>query len=104
MRPLDSAIAPPIGSALVTNTMIGEASRFLTRDFSRQDIQDPPDDYRYASWAENYATPLIDLCSLIDAVVLHDQLYILPCQMKSETKDLELRTSLVGPATVRTRC
>lgn len=98
---LEIDVAQLAGSALVTNTMIGEASRLLARDFSREDIQDPPDYDRYESWARNYAYPLIDLCSLIDAIVLHDQLYTLPCQMNPEAADLELRSSLIGSGIVQ---
>jgi hypothetical protein len=101
MQSIEIDVAPPTGSALITNTMIGEAGRFLTRDFSREDIQDPPDYDRYTSWARNYASPLMDLCSLIDAIVLHEQLYTLPCQMNPETGDLELRRSLVEAGIVR---
>jgi hypothetical protein len=101
MQTLEVDVAQPVGSALVTNTMIGEASRFLARDFSRKDIQEPPDYARYQSWARSYAYPLVDLCSLIDAIALHDQLYTLPCRMNPETADLELRSSLIGAGIVK---
>jgi hypothetical protein len=101
MQTLEIDVTQPAGSALVTNTMIGEASRFLARDFSRADIQEPPDYDRYESWARNYAYPLIDLCSLIDAVILHDQLYTVPCTMNAETAKLELRKSLIGAGIVQ---
>lgn len=102
MSQTDAEISAYVGSAVVTNTMICEASRLLARDFGGFGNLDHPDDYfAYSAWKDKYASPLIDLCSLIEAVVLYDQLYTLPCRLKSDAEDLELRRNLVDSGIVQ---
>ena len=76
-----------IGSALLTNTTVCEASRSLF-----------PSSERYNSRHSTYplsALRICDLMLLIDSVVLYDQIFYLPASLPDDTGELGFRNGLV---------
>jgi hypothetical protein len=74
-----------IGNVLLSNTAVCEASRLLLS---------PPE---VPSWALHQATfRARDLMSLIEAAVLHEQIFCLPGTLPIDVSDLELRNRLIA--------
>ena len=79
-----------IGSALLSNTTVCEASRLLLAP-----IPDPA--WGEPDWEEEYdaALRICDLLSLIDSAVLHERIYYLPASLPDDVPRLELRNRLI---------
>jgi hypothetical protein len=71
-----------IGNALLTNTTVCEASRFLLK--ADKDYDPEADGLR-----------VFDLVSLIDAVILHERIFYLPASLPDDVGGLEFRNCLV---------
>ncbi len=84
MALIESANASLVGTTLVSNTTLCEASRVLTWQ-SRS----------HTSLAAVTAVRILDLLSLIDASVLYDRLYTLPGKLSSDSDLLALRLTLI---------
>ena len=80
-----------VGRVLLTNTTVCRASRLLQDD----PIPESPDKFERLAHSMWGATRVYDLLCLIDAIVLHDQIYCLPGQLSDDVKELELRESLL---------
>jgi hypothetical protein len=82
---------PQDGSvALVSNTLVCEVSRiFFNQDESGNDAP------RWSDYRRNDAWRLVDLMTLVEAVVLHDTLVTLPSRLSTKTKELTLRHELL---------
>lgn len=78
-------------SALISNTMLCEASRLL----------DSHDDRLIWEWDQKAAYRVADLLSLIEATSLHETLYTLPARLDSETENLRLRNELISRGIVK---
>ena len=79
-----------IGSALLTNTTACEASRLL--------LPSSIEVFANGKYWTRYmpsALRVCDLMSLIDAVVLHEQIFYLPASLPDDARELELRNRLV---------
>jgi len=79
------------GAALISNTSVCEVSRLLVE-------QEPSNRQKYSQWDQSDKDQLrvIDLFSLIEAVVLHEHLYTLPCTPSGDVAQLSLRNELIS--------
>jgi hypothetical protein len=80
------------GCALVSNTMISEVSRLLSGHHAKKSSRLP--------LSVRPIDRVTDMCSVIEAIILHDTLYTLPCSMTSDTEDLVLRQQLIADGTL----
>jgi hypothetical protein len=98
---MDSDAMNMIGSALISNTSICEVSRLLIeREPTRAASSD--------MWAESRRDEMrvdqmrvFDLFSLVEAVVLHERLFTLPCKPSKDLAHLSLRNQLISAGVVR---
>jgi hypothetical protein len=80
---------PEAGDVLVDQTMICEASRLLEND---------PDLNKYTRkmpwWPPTHTERLVHLSTLLDALALHEHLYVLKAELPDYADKLSLRRSL----------
>jgi hypothetical protein len=76
------------GDALVSNTMICEVSRLFSKD-------DAPSQSIPFEWRSKERLRVVDLMSLIEAIILHETLYTLPANLNQNVKELPFRQKLI---------
>ncbi len=93
---MDSDAMNMIGSALISNTSICEVSRLLIE-------REPTRAVSSDLWAESRRDQMrvFDLFSLVEAVVLHERLFTLPCKPSEDLAHLSLRNQLISAGVVQ---
>jgi hypothetical protein len=85
------------GAAIVSNTMVCEVSRLLESHSAQE--HENRSRFRYGDQEE--PLQFADLLSLIEATVLHEELYTLPGRISKDADDLPLRQVLIHEGILR---